>query len=88
MSLRKTMASLTLAGALAAAPTLALGQAQHLEVEALPLPGNSAAEGAGSAVTDGATAAMVAAGLAVAAAVAEAVAAAGGGKRTGTTASQ
>ena len=36
MCLRKTMASLTLAGALAAAPTLALGQAQHLETEAPP----------------------------------------------------
>ena len=86
MSLRKTMASLTLAGALAAAPTLALGQAQDLEVEA-PL-GKAAAEGAGSAAAGGATAAAVAAGLAVAAAVAEAIAAARGGDRTGTTASQ
>ena len=86
MPLRKTMASLTLAGALAAAPTLALGQAQHLEVEAPP--GNAAAEGTGSAVADGAMAAAVAAGLAVAAAVAEAVAAARGGNGSGTTASQ
>ena len=86
MSLRKTMASLTLAGALAAAPTLALGQTQHLEVEAPP--GQAAAEGAGSATADSATAAAIAAGLAVAAAVAEAVAAARGGNRTGTPASQ
>lgn len=86
MSLRKTMASLTLAGALAAAPTLALGQAQHLEVEAPP--GKAVAEGAGSATAAGATAAAVAAGLAVAAAVAQAIAAARGGDRTGTTASQ
>jgi len=78
MSLRKTMASLTLAGALAAAPTLALGQAQHLEVEAPP----------GKAAAEGATAAAVAAGLAVAAAVAQAVAAARGGNGTGTPASQ
>ena len=78
MCLRKTMASLTLAGALAAAPTLALGQAQHLETEAPP----------GEAAAEGATAAAVAAGLAVAAAVAEAIAAARGGDRTGTTPSQ
>ena len=77
------MASLTLAGALAAAPTLALGQAQHLATEAPP--GTAAAEGAGSATADGTTAAAVAAGLAVAAAVAEAIAAARGGDRTGTT---
>ncbi|MCE2491862.1 MAG: hypothetical protein J4F40_04550 [Alphaproteobacteria bacterium] len=86
MCLRKTMASLTLAGALAAAPTLALGQAQYLGPEAPP--GRAAAEGAGFATADSATAAAVAAGLAVAAAVAEAVAAARGGKRTGTPASQ